>query len=605
MTKYIRWFSLAIVLEVGLTFSLRWDSVALIQKSSPFFFCFLVLLGVIGAAFLAFFLLTLLKAQQALAAIFEKSRAWMGALLAIASFVLLCSAFLFLTADFMNHMVYNRFAILWIDYVDHEAHAALLPFALLGYALFWEILALFSFTKEGWREKPKFWLGLPFLLAGNFFLRYVLEQSGTYLEPYFFKIYSNEAAYVFSHYRWWQLLLPVKEFGGYWFFGNILIHFLGKLIGIAGVWYLSQIVLMLTAFFLSWKVFRSPYFSYFLALCLGFGTHFYNAFQYSSVVSLYLLQALFCLLLYLSYEFIRREEHNRGYFLALIPTLLLTTVFYEGWLDFFAAVWAISIFLFIYFHVKRQTRYTRRLLSVFVLFTVTAAVYILIKLTYTDFAHATGESRVIFSYGAYFIWRALEDPVSNYITQLFVTLTNFLPPAFLGTNALYHYSGFLQQQKPLFMDHYVYFWRYGAGILFTLFYLLLIKVVKKIFRDDPFPSIFPLVIFLIMVAVDSPTHTIIQFFQMKALPVLGYYNHQGILGVSLAFSFLIYYLNEKIADKRWMYLIFSLAVIVVLVSAIRRPIYLWKMIEVAGLTSQGAFPNPYFFILDWLKLLPH
>ena len=80
---------------------------------------------------------------------------------------------LFLTADFMNHMVYNRFAILWINYVDHEAHAALLPFALLGYALFWEILALFSFTKEGWREKPKFWLGLPFLLAAGFLAQLV------------------------------------------------------------------------------------------------------------------------------------------------------------------------------------------------------------------------------------------------------------------------------------------------------------------------------------------------------------------------------------------------------------------------------------------------
>jgi ABC-type Fe3+ transport system permease subunit len=89
----------------------------------------------------------------------------------------------------------------------------------------------------------------------------------------------------------------------------------------------------------------------------GFGTHFYNAFQYSSVVSLYLLQALFCLLLYFSYEFIRREEHNRGYFLALTPPAADRRVL-RSWLDFFAGVWAISIFLFIYFRVKRQTRYT-------------------------------------------------------------------------------------------------------------------------------------------------------------------------------------------------------------------------------------------------------
>jgi uncharacterized membrane protein YeaQ/YmgE (transglycosylase-associated protein family) len=163
-------------LEVGLTFSLRWDSVALIQKSSPFFFFFLILLGVIGAAFLAFFLLTLLKAQQALAAVFEKSRAWMGAFLAIAS--LSCCARPFCSSRRLHeHMVYNRFAICgsitWIT-------KRMLPAALCAarYALFWEILACFIYQR-GVGEKTKFWLGLPFLLAGNFFLRYVLEQSGT------------------------------------------------------------------------------------------------------------------------------------------------------------------------------------------------------------------------------------------------------------------------------------------------------------------------------------------------------------------------------------------------------------------------------------------
>ena len=208
-------------------------------------------------------------------------------------------------------------------------------------------------------------------------------------------------------------MLPVKEFDGYWFFGNILTYFASNVIGIAAVWYLCQIILTVSAFFLSYKVFKSGTFSYMLVVCLGFGTHFYNAFQYSSIASLYLLQTLFLLLLYLTYEYIRREDHNKGYLYALVPTLILTAVFYEGWLDFFSAVFAISIFLFIYFKVRKQDQYNKRLLKVFLVFCITAGIYIYLKFTYIGFMHSTGESAVVFLYGTEYFWRAIEDMISQ------------------------------------------------------------------------------------------------------------------------------------------------------------------------------------------------
>lgn len=608
MRKKIRWFFIIVILEIALVFLLTWKTTFPITDKNSLSLCFLVPLFAIGLSFLTFFVLTFFKTQTTdsiLTAVFKENRTILVIFLIIISFLLLSSAFIFITADIAIPQVYERFSIILVNLIDPQLISYLFPYAILGYVLFWEILILFSYTRDEFMGKPKYWISLPLLLAANYFLRHTLEEAGLYLEPYFFKVWKNRAEYVFSNYRWWQLLLPIKEFDGYWFFGNILTHFMSGIISISGVWYLNQAILMVTAFFLSWKVFKSDIFSYTLAICLGFGTHFYNAFQYSSIASLYLLQTLFILLLYLAYEYIRREKGNLGYLYALIPVLLFTAIFYEGWLDFFSAVWATSIFLFFYFRNKKQNQYIKRLSTVFIIFNLVAALYIYLKFTYVGFSHSTGESAVVFSYSRSYAWRAVEDMISNYFTQLYMTLTNFFPPAFVTSNALYQYSDDLQERSNLILRHYTFFWRYAAGILSTLFFVFFFKVVKRLFKEKPFSALFPLTLFMIMVMVNSPTHTMIQFRPMKSMPVLGYYIHQGILGISLCIAYLFYLFKLKSENKRIVRLVFIGVVLIILWGSVRRPNYLWHMIKMVGLERQGPFPNPYYTILENIrKVLP-
>jgi hypothetical protein len=523
--------------------------------------------------------------ESILVAVFEKNKIPLFICLFINIFLLLCSVIFFITADLLNPEIYS----------------SLLPYAILGYVLFWEIIILFSYTREEFRGKSKYWIGLPFLLAGNYFLWHTLVKAGRYLEPFFANVYPNEAEYVFSNYKWWQLLLPIKEFNRNWPFGLVLTYYLENIIGTAGVWYLFQSILMLTAFFLSWKVFRSDILSYFLAICLGFSTHYYHAFQYSGITGFYLLQTLYLLLLFFAYEFIRRKEDNRRYLFVLIPTLLLTAIYYEGWLDFFASVWAISIFLYFYFRSKKQTQYVKNLLIVFVIFNVVAIIYIYMKFTYLEFAHATGESAVVYFYTKHYFWRAVEDLISNYFTHLYMTLTNFLPPAFITSNSLYQYHEYLEQRHELVLGHYIFFWRYSAGVITTLFYIFFIKVVKRAFKEKPFTSFFPLVLFMIMVAVNGPTHTIIQFRPMKAMPVLGYHVLQGVLGFSLCIAYLFHLFKLRTENKIIVVVVSMFAVLVILWSSIRRPNYLWHMIEVVGLDHQGPYPNPFIVLLNMIR----
>ena len=592
MKKCIRWISLFIILEVCFTLSVTWNSTFPIGSDNSFILFFLILILLIFISFLIFFMLTFQNndlSKSILVAVFKKNKISLFFCSIIIILILLCSVIFFIIADLL----------------EPEIYSSLLPYAVLGYVLFWEIIILFSFTRAEFKEKPKYWIGLPLLLAGNYFLRHTLEKAGMYLEPYFFKVWRDQAIYVFANYRWWQLLLPIKEFKGYWFFGNVLTHYIGNIIGIAGVWYLNQAILMLTAFFLSWKVFRSDIFSYFLAICLGFGTHFYNAYQYSSVASLYLLQTLFILLLYFAYEFIRRKKKNSRYLFALIPTLILTAIFYEGWLDFFTSIWVISVFLFLYFKNKKQAQYIKRLLIVFVVFNIIASIYIYMKFTYIGFAHSTGESAVVFAYGNQYFWRAIEDMISNYITQLYMTLTNFLPPAFITSNALYQYIEFLPQHNNLLLGHYIFFWRYAAGVLTTLFYVFFINVVKKVFKEKPFSSFFPLALFMIMVAVNGATHTIIQYRRFKTMPVIGYHVQQGILGLSLCIAYLFHLFKLRTNNKKFIVFISIFVVLIILYSSIRRPNYLWHMMEMVGIDHQGPFPNPSYEILKIIrKFLP-
>lgn len=590
MNNKVRWISFAIVFEIILTIFARWDSTLPIVSENSQVLFFLVPLLIICIIYFIFFILTFIKAKFStsfLTAVFEEKILPLVVIFVIAFFLLSISLIYFLINDMFLPEISSIYS----------------PFATLGYIIFWEITVLFSFTRKELRTKPKYWIGLPILIAINYFLWHSLVNVGRYLEPYLPQVYGNSYKFVFSTYKWWQLFLPIKEIDGFWVGGYVLTYLIENFIGTAGVWYLFQVLLLLTAFFLSWKVFHSEIFSYFLSICLVFGTHFYHAFQYSCVVSLYLLQTLFILLLYFAYEFIRSEKKYSWHLIALIATLIPTMVMTEGWLDFFASVWAMSVFLFFYFTKIKRPDLRKKVLIVFIIFNIFASIYIYIKFTYLGFTHNSGESKIIFSYGTEYFWRVIEDFISNYFTNLYTTLTNFLPPVFITSNSLYQYSELLEHDNSLMVGHFIYYWRYAAGVLTTLFYVFFFKVLRKVFKENKFSSLLPLFLFMIMIAVNSPTHNIVVHLSFKAMPLIGYYVEQGILGLSLTIAYLFLLLKQKVNNKKLVLLISTFTILVILYSSIRRPNYLGHMIEAVGLAHQGPYPNPLAVLIIKIRTL--
>jgi hypothetical protein len=579
MYKRIRWVSLLIIIQVFLGLFLVIRPAAMPSGAEQYQRYLLAPIIIISVIFSVAFFFTFSnhpKIKSVLRSVFEDAMIPFVILLIVIGFLAMCATIYFVLADTLEVPIYHH----------------LMPVAVLAYTLSWEVLILLSYTRKEMRDKSKFWIWLPLLLAANYFLWHKLANVGRYLQPNLPNVYPDETIKVFSTYKWWQLMLPIREFKNNWPFGLVLTYLFENLIGTAGVWYVYQAILILSAFFLSWKVFRSPIFSYILAICLGFGTHHYHAFQYSGITGFYLMHALMLILLYLSYVFIRSEGKNLWCLAGVIPTLLLTAIYYEGWLDFFASVFLITIFLYFYFKHHQQPQYNRSLFILFAIFNIVFAAYITISFTYTEFAHDSGESALVLFYGKDFFWRAVDDLISNYFTNLYVTLTNFLPPALITSNALYQYSDQLAGRNPLTYYHYFFWWRYLAGAAAMIFYGFFIKQVKKSFSSELFSTAFPIVIFSIMVAINGATHHIIQFLPARSMPVFGYYVQQGVLGFSLLIAYGMHLYLKNARNKKQAAILVALVIGIILWSSIRRPNYLWHMIEMVGIDHQGPYPNP-------------
>ena len=170
-----------IVLEIMLTFLLSWKTTSLVEDRSGILPTLLILILLTGVFFLLSFIFTFLKHKGAdtfLSAAFKSGKAAFIISLVIISVILLCSVFILITADIARPQVYSRFNILLTNLIDPEILPAFFPYAVLGFVLFWEILILFSYTRKEFEGKPKYWIGLPFVLAANFILRYALEEAG-------------------------------------------------------------------------------------------------------------------------------------------------------------------------------------------------------------------------------------------------------------------------------------------------------------------------------------------------------------------------------------------------------------------------------------------
>jgi hypothetical protein len=234
--------------------------------------------------------------------------------------------------------------------------------------------------------------------------------------------------------------------------------------------------------------------------------------------------------------------------------------------------------------------------------TVVGIAYIAVKVTY-GFGQTQGsESDVVFNYTS--PWPIADDIVSNVFTHAYMSVSNFLPPVLVGASAFYRLGpeyllttqhGYHEPFNYLVPMQQVFFWRYYAGATFVLLLGALWLTVKRIWAR---PSAWTLAlgVFLLMILVAGPTHSLIKFRPMNAAPVMTYHVTVGVLGAALLISWLLTTAWQTWKPSNALVLVVAVWAAVGY-GALARPPYLSHMAAQAGL-GEFLYPNPMKVLIE-------
>jgi hypothetical protein len=441
------------------------------------------------------------------------------------------------------------------------------------------------------------WAALAVLVAGNFYLRHTLEDAPHRMYSFLEYFYKPQIPIIFGR-SWWRLLLPIPELTGSWCATSLILTYLvERALTPAGAWELFNAVSIVAAFGAGWVAFRSSVFALTLAICIGFGTQFYHAYAVTGGIASYLLVTYHLVLLAAIVQIVRGARPAWAWWVTFAVGLAFNVLAYEGWLDLLAAMWvAVPFAVVLLWHQQRGAE-GRRLLRVLAIMTAVGIAYVLVK-TNVGYGQVRGsESDVVLNYHA--LRPAIEDVIGNVFTHTFMSVSNFLPPAMVGATTFYWFGADYviagqQHYVPAFsylaVLNQVFFWRYYAGVVLTLVVLALGAAAAAAWRRRSAWAIAP-GIFLIMILVAAPTHTLIKYRPMNSEPVMTYHVTVGILGMSLLLAWLLTAVWRRVRPRPLAAVIVAAGWIFLLSGALTRPPYLAHMAAQAGL-GESIYPNP-------------
>jgi hypothetical protein len=306
----------------------------------------------------------------------------------------------------------------------------------------------------------------------------------------------------------------------------------------------------------------------------------------------YLLTLLVC-----SYRVVTADTHRGAWTIAFAVSLIVTALSYETWLDFMIFSWVAGALFGAMLWRQKNQLWLRRLAAVVAVITATGAVYVFIKITRGYGQHPGMETDVVFNYP--YLAPAVEDVISNHFMNLYMALTNFLPPMLVTSTAFFQLGGdklvelqhgyhapfaYLVPMQALFM------WRYFAGVAVAVFTFCCWKAIRRAWIA-PSPDRIALVVFLLLIAIGAPTHTFIKARPLNSMAVQAYHVWLPILGVSLSISMLLM-LAWTHTRSRWQSAaIVAAAWAVIFYGALARPEMISHQAAQSGLGVR-IYPNP-------------
>jgi hypothetical protein len=369
---------------------------------------------------------------------------------------------------------------------------------------------------------------------------------------------------------------------------------------------LTSSTLVLTCYTTSWILFRSPIFSFTFAWLWVFGTQLVYAYTLGNILGIYIVLSYFLVNLVPAYRLMFESQASAALRLLHLVTLVVVALSSEVWLNYGAFLVAASTYLMLW-HRHHATPSAARGSQFVLLSTLSImALYLMIR-AQTAYQYLTPgvEEEMIFTYSrATFM---VDDFIGNFFTFLYTALTNFLPPFLVGSNSIVYYGraalereqhGYHNEYVWLVAANHLFFWRYYAGFVITLFGYFGLKWVRRSWQESS-RAYATLVVFVAMTLIGFSTHLFIKFRPYNSVPALPYKAIVSILGVSLLIGYLVALAKEYLTPPRYR-LVVGAVLAVSLLGAFTRPRMLSALLAEVGLRG---YSDPLGDSLRGLRLL--
>lgn len=446
------------------------------------------------------------------------------------------------------------------------------------------------------------------ILGLNFFVRSFLDQAGQHLTSFLTAFYPQQMPELYAL-PWWCYFLPIECLTGSWCTTSLLlVHGLEHLLGSpVRVFYLTNAVMVTTAYCLSWQAFRSWVFTVTLSLCFALSTFNHHVYTVSGTVAMPLIVSYLLFFLFCQYKLVQEECHYGLWIPAGVLAMAVYALSYEGWLDCVACMGIAYPFLIVVAYRAGDYRRAKIAGAILLVTTLAAVVYVLMK---TKLGHGQGsgsESDVVLNYGASRALVAVEDVIAHFFTLLFITVSTYLPP-FLCSGSLSSWrygtqhlielqNGYHVAQTHLVGYHHLFLWRFYAGFAAATFLFWFWNSIRTAWKMPSLASI-ACFVFLLMTLMSGSTHMLVKYRPMHSAPFLGYHSYFGIVGLSLFLSLAAYWVHVNF-KKRWLvWTLIALLWINLGYCALARPSLLSHMAVQCGF---GPYPDAWKNLKSMLR----
>jgi hypothetical protein len=399
------------------------------------------------------------------------------------------------------------------------------------------------------------------IVASNFFLRRYLDRADTHVKSFLETSYPNALVEVYAR-PWWAYFLPIVALTGAWQPTSILlVHTLEHVLGSPSrVFYLSNAVLIVTCYCLSWNAFRSMVFTVTFTLCFAWSTFNHHVYVIPGSVALpfivsYLLCFLFC-----QFKLIQPPCNYRVWAPAGLLSLIVYALAYEAWLDAVAWMWLAYPVLIALAYRAGDYRRVKAGAAILGVVTLAALGYVMVK-TQLGFGQQPGsESDVVMNYGLQHVVIAIEDVIVNWFTLVFIAVTTYSPPIlFNGSISSWRYGteqllalqhGYHEQKMYLVGYSHLFLWRFYAGFAVAALLYGLWRTLRAAWRRASTTNV-AIFLFLLMTLMPGATHMLVKYRPMHSAPFLGYHSYFGIVGFTLLISYAMMWIHTNV-QRHWL-----------------------------------------------------